>query len=231
MRPAARATSMPRWMECDPSRAGVGDDDACGAEDGEPAEDAEARVPGLLSECLAARDRDLDHHVAAAVMLARHLGDGLAHHLAGLGVDGGLAGRKRKARLGHGPDTLARAKDNPAARGPFPHRRQHEGTVRHVGIVARILDDAGAREAGPQLLARKCEGGPLAAWQGDRDRIGEAAGQECRIGGLGGRGGTCPRGPAAAQGVALSRGHGALIDRADPALLAAPPPRPLWSQP
>ena len=134
-----------------------------------PAEDAEARVPGLARELLAAGDRDRRSSTSPRPPCARrHLGDGRAHHLARDGIDRGLAGRKRQARLGHGAHTLARAEGDPAPGRPRAHGREDECAMGDVGIVAGVLDDAGAREALAQLLAREREGGPLALGQGDR---------------------------------------------------------------
>ena len=48
----------------DPGRAGIGHDDAGGAEDRQAADDAEARVEGLGGKRFAARDGDLDLDVA-----------------------------------------------------------------------------------------------------------------------------------------------------------------------
>src|SRR5216684_815538 len=50
--------------------------------------------------------------------------------------------------------------------------------MRHVGIVAGVLDDAGACRALRQLLERQREARLLAARQADRDGIGEGAGQQ-----------------------------------------------------
>ena len=48
--------------------------------------------------------------------------------------------------------------------------------MRDVGIIARVLDDAGAGEIGPELMGRKREFGPQALRQRDRNRIGKRAG-------------------------------------------------------
>ena len=50
----------------DPGRAGIGHDDPGGAEDRQPADDAEPRVHGLFGEALAAGDRDRDQRGRAA---------------------------------------------------------------------------------------------------------------------------------------------------------------------
>ena len=50
--------------------------------------------------------------------------------------------------------------------------------MRHVGVVAGILDDARPRQAVARGGARKRESGRLAARQPDRHRIGKLAGEQ-----------------------------------------------------
>ncbi len=69
----------------------------------------------------------------------------------------------------------------------------------HVGVVAGVLDHAGGGLPGAQPALGQVEARLLAARQADRHRIGNAAGQQPDIGGLGRRRGAGPGGPAAAQ--------------------------------
>ena len=86
------------------------------------------------------------------------------------------------------------------------HRRKHQGAVGHVRIVAGILDDAGGRRRCVLAVDREREGRTLAARQGHLDRIGKLAGEQRRIGRLGGRGGAGAGGPAPAERTGL-RAH------------------------
>ena len=70
----------------DPGRAGIGHDDAGGAEDRQSADDAEPPVQGLGGERLAAGNGDLDLDVA------------------GVAVRGGDLGDRRRASSGAAPD-------------------------------------------------------------------------------------------------------------------------------
>ena len=101
----------------DPRRARVRDDDSGGAEDREPSDNAEARVPRLLGEALAVPHPDLDDHVPGRAVRGRNAGDRLAHHPARRRVDRGLAHRNRKPRPGHGSNALPGTKLDAAPRG------------------------------------------------------------------------------------------------------------------
>ena len=69
---ARRARDIDAAMDrMDPGRAGKRDDDARGAEDGQAAEDAEARVHRLLRDGLAAGDCDGDGDIGRAAKAAR----------------------------------------------------------------------------------------------------------------------------------------------------------------
>ena len=89
---------------------------------------------------------------------------------------------------------------------------EDERAMGHVGIVARVLHDAGGRRLGVAAGDRQREGRPLAVRQRDLHRIGERAGQQRGIGRLGGRGRAGAGGPAAAKRrVVLA--HGASVAR------------------
>src|SRR6202012_3862835 len=75
----------------DPGGAGVGDDDAGGAEDGEAAEDSQTGIHGLLGDLFAVGDGDFDDDVAPGGEALCDFGDGVAHHGSRHGVDGGVA--------------------------------------------------------------------------------------------------------------------------------------------
>ena len=64
------------------------------------------------------------------------------------------------------------------AGGSRPHRRDDLRLVRHVGIVAGVLDDARARPAFAARGARQRERRRLAARQADRHGIGKRAGEQ-----------------------------------------------------
>ena len=93
----------------DPGRAGIGHDDAGGAEDRQSADDAEPPVEGLGGQRLAAGNGDLDLDIAGIAVRGGDLGNGLAQHLARHGVDGGLARRNGKAGPRHRAHALAGA--------------------------------------------------------------------------------------------------------------------------
>jgi len=79
--------------------------------------------------------------------------------------------------------------------------------MRHVGIVARILDDASRGRFAPQRLPRQGEARPFAFGQADFNGIGELAGEKRNEGSLRRGGGAGPGGPASAQGPARLFSH------------------------
>jgi hypothetical protein len=72
----------------------------------------------------------------------------------------------------------------------------------HVGIVARVFDNAGRRGIPIPALHGEREGRPFPPWQRDLDRIEKLAREKRRIGGLGSRGRAGTGGPASAQRAA-----------------------------
>ncbi len=86
----------------------------------------------------------------------------------------GLAGRDRQAGPRHQPDALAAPEGDARPRRAAPHHAAHQRAMRHVRVVARILDHAGHRLAFAGLGHRQREGNAVAAGQADLDRIGEA---------------------------------------------------------
>lgn len=192
----------------DPGRAGKGMDDPRGAEDREPAENAETRIPGMARHLLALRDRDRDLQIGPAAEPGRHGLDDFGHHAAWHGIDRGLARWDRQARLGDGADAAPGLEAQARVGTERPHARENQRAMRHVGIVARILDDAGGHDVARPLLMGQREGGALALGEHDLDGIGETAGQERLEGGGRRRRGAGARGPAAPQGAVGLTGHG-----------------------
>ena len=134
---------------------------------------------------------------AASAMASR---DHLARHR----IDRRLARRQRQARPRHRADALAGAKGDAAAGRAAPHRRDDQRAMRHVGIVAGVLDHAGASPSlrrarrSPAQRRRARRRGSV-----DLDRIGKLAGEQRRTGRLGRRGGAGAGRPAPAQAAVL----------------------------
>ena len=66
----------------------------------------------------------------------------------------------------------------PSSLNRFACAPDDKRAMRDVRIIARVLDDAGAGEIGPELMGREREFGPQALRQRDRNRIGKRAGQQ-----------------------------------------------------
>ena len=181
----------------DPGRAGIRNDDAGGAEDRQAADDAEPSVERLGGECFAARYGDFDLGIGGAAVSGGDFSDSVAHHAPRHRIDRRLARRNRKSRPCYGADAFAGAKRHAVARPAEPHRRDDERAVRHVGIVAGVLDHACARRIPSPVCHRQRKAWPLAARQCHLDRIGKFAGDErgkrrLRRGGGAGAGGPSP---------------------------------------
>ncbi len=183
----------------DPGGAGIGHDDAGGAQDGQAAGDAEAAVQCAFGEFLAAGDGQFDYGIAGAGEECRGFGNGCSDHLPWDRVDGRFAGRHGQAGPGDGADTLAGLECNAAAGSGETDGGDDQSAVGHVGVVASVLDDSGASEILAAFGGCQGEAGTPAARQKDADRVGECAGQQSLIGGAAGGGGAGSGGPAAAQ--------------------------------
>ena len=136
----------------DPGGAGIGDDDAGGAEDRKAADHAQARIQRPLGDLLSAWNGDFHrdiHRLANSSAASRTASRIIAR---GHGVDRGLARRNGKAGPRHGADARTRAEGDAASKCPARHARNDERAMRHIGVVARVLDDAGARPACAGLL-------------------------------------------------------------------------------
>ena len=127
------------------------------------------------------------------------VGNRITDHGAGHGIDGRLAGRNGKAGFGHHADAFAGAECDTRARLTRANRHKNERAVRHVGIIARILDDARRCCALLQLLNGECESRRLAARQPHRHRFRKLAGQKRGIRSFRSGGGAGSGGPAVAE--------------------------------
>ena len=187
----------------DPRRARIRHDDPGGAEDRQPADDAEPSVESFCRQRFAAGNGDLDLGVGGASGRGGDFGDGITDHAPRYRIDGGLARRDRKAGPRHRADALARAKGHAVARRAGAHRREDERAMRHVGIVAGVLDHAGG--SGIFVLSRQGEreAWALAARQRHLDRVGKFAGYERRKRRLRRRSGAGAGGPSPAQRALL----------------------------
>ena len=169
VRPVARATSMPRWMRVDPGGAGIRDDDARGAEDREPAANAQppvqrrsARIspPGMAISTTQSAPN------SARVVRIICRGTGL--------IAGSPGGTGRPGRVTV-PTPSPAWKRIPVPGAPGRQRDADQRAMGHVRIVAGILDDADYGGARRQPRLSQGEGGGAAAWQAYGNGIGELA--------------------------------------------------------
>ena len=171
----------------DPGRAGIGHDDAGGAEDRQAADDAEPAVERSLGDLLRRRESRSRPRRRPPRRRARRLrrsppriirrGAGL---MAGSPGGSGSPGRVTVPTPGAGAKRDARM---PARRARTS--RDHQRAMGHVGIVARVLDDPGrARNPEPCSRQASAKDGRSPRGQGHLDRIRKFAGQKRRIGRL-----------------------------------------------
>ena len=187
------------------------------------------RPPTMPSRPLAVRlarisppghgDRHLE--VAGVALIPRDLGDQLADQLAWCWIDRGLADRDRQARPGDHADAFAGDEDHAGAGVAAAHRDADPGAVRDVRVVAGILDHRGARLVAAQALLDQIEARPLAARQGDGDRVRKAPGQQREVGGLGRRGRAGAGRPTASELAFGLAGHACQLLSSTPAHMAA----------
>ena len=130
----------------------------------------------------------------------------------GAGLIAGSPGAQRQAGPRHRADPFAGAKADAASRRGPGQLGDDQRAVRHVGIVAGILDDAGAGLAVRLLGERQRKARRLPAGQADRHGIGETAGQQRRERGPRRRRRAGPGRPAAPQRRRLIACHAAILD-------------------
>lgn len=184
----------------DPGGAGKGNNDACCAEDGNAANNAEPAVQGFLRQFLAVADGNLDFEIGT---FSGHLSNRCFDHLARYGVDGGFSRWQGQARPCDGAHALAGLEGDAASRLTSSHRAFDQRTMGYVGIVTRILDDTGAGEVFTLFLGGEGKCRPRAAWKFDLDRVRKFAGQKGSAGRLRGGRRAGARGPAAAKGLSI----------------------------
>ena len=117
-------------------------DDAGRAEDGEAADDAEARVPCFFGDGSAIGYGDGDEDIGRPAMGAAEHFQLRADHLARHWVDGGLARRDGQACAGDRADAFAGGKNNAAAGRATGDFGNDGRAMRHIRIIARILDNS-----------------------------------------------------------------------------------------
>jgi len=188
-----------------PGRAGIRNDDPGRTENRQAADNAEPPIERLGRKRLAARDGNLDFSIASVSALGRDLANGIANHLSRYRIDRGFARRNRKTGTRHRADSFASPEHNAAVARAEAYGGTNKRSVRHVGIVPRILDDTGGRRVFILPRHRQGETRPFAARQFHLDRIGEFAGHQSRKSRLRGGGSASAGGPSPAQRALLLR--------------------------
>ncbi len=186
----------------DPGRAGIGHDDAGGAEDRQAADDAEPRRSSVLAASASPPGMEISTSTSPASAMR-----------------GGDLGDRRRASSGAAPGLIAGSPGGMGRPGrvtvptPSPARKVTPLPGAPRRTVARIsapwvtsgsspasLTTPAVAAPSPGRCGGQGEGRALAARQGHLHRIGKFAGQQRRIGGLGGGGGAGAGGPAIAEG-------------------------------
>ncbi len=183
----------------DPGGAAEGHHHAGRAQDGQPTDNAEAPVEGLLRQKLTAGDGDRDRDVRRGPGSGCDLRHRFPHHLPRHRIDGWLAWRDLQAGTGDGANSGPGVEGNAGTGRVGTDRGAHEAAMGDVGVVAGVLDDRGHGKVSGQLTLGQREGGAAAAGQADGDRIGEAQPGQCAECRLDGGRGAGTGGPAAAQ--------------------------------
>ena len=132
-----------------------GTDDAGRPEDGDAADDAEPGVRGLLRHLLAARHAD--HNAYPAFSSVEHLIERIGDHAPRDVVYGGTADRQPQPRLRDYAHAFSPVQRDPRLLLPGDADREAR-PVRHVRVVARVLDDDGLSPALPHLAPLDLEG-------------------------------------------------------------------------
>ncbi len=94
----------------DPGRAGIRANDSGRAENRDPADDAEAGIPGLLGKFPPARHRDRHADVGTSAKSDGFAPDGLGNHFPGNRIDRRFARRQRQTGPGNRSDAVPRNK-------------------------------------------------------------------------------------------------------------------------
>ena len=162
----------PAMNAIDPGGTGIGHDDAGRPQHRQAADNAEPSVERMLRHLLAAGNGNLDQRVSLDAKLPRRLGEVFPHHRARDRIDRGFADGERQTGPRHDADALPPPEGYAGARRIARDPGENGRAMRHVGIVARVLDDAGLGEIGAQFELTQREGDALAGGQRDFDRIG-----------------------------------------------------------
>ncbi len=189
----------PAMNRIDPRGAGKRHDNPCRAQDREAANNAEPPVERSLGDFFASWNRDFDGHVSDKTVHASHLADRGYDHPTGRRIDRRFSRGQGQARARNRPYSLSAVKRHTRSGRAVGHARDHQRAMRHVGIVARVLDDSRAREPLAKLLEGQRKRRPRAARQGDRHGTGKTAANERLIGRPRGGGGAGAGRPALAQ--------------------------------
>ena len=200
----------------DPGRAGKGRDDARGAQNRQAADNAKAPVEGALGDPRPAGNGDFDLHIRWPAKGRSGVSDGLAHHVAGHGVDGGLARRQRQPGPCDRAHALARLEGDASAGRGKAHRGEDQRAMGDIGVIPRILDDARPGEARALFRRRQREGHLRPIGQFDAHGIGKGAAHQRLIGGAGCGGGAGARRPASAQWSGVRIVHGRIHSESAP---------------
>ena len=174
-----------------------------GAQDGDPALYAKARIPSLGCDGLTVAHKDLDLDVLRPTVRRGKLGHGLFHHTPRHRVDGWLANRDRQAGLCDQANPLASRETDTLPLLRLAHDNADDGAMRDIGVVAGVLDHSRAEPLAAIVLASRGFGyGEFRLFLGrggDDDIFGELAGGHGGVGGMdaGGRAGA--RGPAKSE--------------------------------
>ena len=195
-KPGRAGDIYPAMNRVDPCGAGIGHDNPRRAQNREAADDAEPGIERSLGDFFAAWNRDFDGRVSGKTIKARHLADRGFDHTAGSRIDRWFSRRERQARAGNRAYSLSGAKRDARSGWAVGHPRDHQRAMRHIGIVARVLNDSRACKPLAKLFQGQRKRRPRAARQGDGDGIGKLAANERLIGRPRGGGGAGAGRPA-----------------------------------
>ena len=141
-------------------------DDARRPQDGQAADDAQARVEGLPGQALTLGDGQGQAQAARIAALLASLLQGFGNHAARHGVDGPIADGTGQAGLGHAAD--ADAADNGQAGRRLFDGPVDEHAVSDIRVIATVLADGARRRLGTErdVFRDELEDRPLRRLQG-----------------------------------------------------------------